>query len=171
MIREEAMVIEWSSDPHPADREIWDSSVHDEIQKLRDFVLGHRGGICSTIRRSRIATGKQRTLGNIMELMGYHFIDIVKSQVIPVTPERWRDRRSSWSITLAWFCYVLLSSRCPAYTAQIALQLRQFKQQAELLKQLSVNHRRLLFQVLAKRMMVWAFFLLWQQGIDLASYC
>lgn len=40
MIREEAMVIEWSSDPHPADREIWDSSVHDEIQKLRDFVLG-----------------------------------------------------------------------------------------------------------------------------------
>lgn len=40
MIREEAMVIEWSSDPHPADREIWDSSVHDEIQKLRDFVEG-----------------------------------------------------------------------------------------------------------------------------------
>eukprot|EP00435_Cladocopium_sp_Y103_P002469 s2627_g1.t1 len=40
MIREEAMVIEWSSDPHPADREIWDSSVHDEIQKLRVFVEG-----------------------------------------------------------------------------------------------------------------------------------
>eukprot|EP00434_Breviolum_minutum_P032125 symbB.v1.2.028412.t1/scaffold2968.1/size66330/2 len=41
MIREEAMVIEWSSDPHPADRgELWDSSLHDEIHKLRVFVEG-----------------------------------------------------------------------------------------------------------------------------------
>ena len=82
MIREEAMVIEWSSDPHPADREIWDSSVHDEIQKLRDFVEGYRGGIYSTVRWSRCVTGKKRPLGNVRELMGYHFIDIVKSQLV-----------------------------------------------------------------------------------------
>lgn len=44
MIREEAMVIEWSSDPHPADRgELWDSSLHDEIHKLRIFVEGLLG--------------------------------------------------------------------------------------------------------------------------------
>lgn len=44
MIREEAAVIEWSSDPHPADRgELWDSSLHDEINKLRVFVEGLLG--------------------------------------------------------------------------------------------------------------------------------
>ena len=82
MIREEAMVIEWSSDPHPADREIWDSSVHDEIQKLRDFVEGYCGGIYSTVRWSRCVTGRKRSLGNVRELMGHHFIDIVKSQLV-----------------------------------------------------------------------------------------
>mmetsp|Transcript_29087 Transcript_29087/g.68554 ORF Transcript_29087/g.68554 Transcript_29087/m.68554 type:complete len:628 (+) Transcript_29087:36-1919(+) len=42
MIREEAMVIEWSSDPHPADtREMWDqAAMNQEIQKLRNFIAG-----------------------------------------------------------------------------------------------------------------------------------
>ena len=83
MIREEAMVIEWSSDPHPADREIWDSSVHDEIQKLRVFVEGHRGGICST-KVVKICYRERKNLGNIMDFMGYHFPDIVTTNLIPV---------------------------------------------------------------------------------------
>lgn len=40
MIREEAMVLEWPSDPHPADAEIWDAGVNDEIPKLRTFIEG-----------------------------------------------------------------------------------------------------------------------------------
>ena len=45
MIREEAMVIEWSSDPHPADMpEMWDqTAVNQEIQNLRNFIAGQRG--------------------------------------------------------------------------------------------------------------------------------
>ena len=107
MMREEAMVLEWSSDPHPADTDVWDSGINAELQNLRTFIEGH--------------PGSENDKGDSV----YDVLDIDNLKVT----------RVAFSLSIVLGLFVLPCQNTPIFP-------RQFKEQADLLKQLTLDVRK-----------------------------
>ena len=141
MIREEAMVIEWSSDPHPADtREMWDqTALNQEIQNLRNFIAGQLGwqGVKGFRWYPDIPHGKPVYVCTRLFKLGFRSWTSCEAYCVGLRRSRLpRYKLGSYVVTPG------LVECQPLVRPARGLCLRQFSQQAELLQSLTLQAQR-----------------------------